>query len=38
MLKDADVIDHCFKDAGKAVKDKERARYEKLVKELGLVR
>ncbi|MBE5917857.1 MAG: hypothetical protein E7273_13580 [Pseudobutyrivibrio ruminis] len=36
LLKDADVIDHCFKDSSKPVKDKEQQRYEALCKELGL--
>ena len=36
LLKDADVIDHCFKDASKPVKEKELKRYEALCKELGL--
>lgn len=36
VLKDADVIDHCLKDASKAVKEKEQARYEKLCAEFGL--
>ena len=33
---DADVIDHCFKDASKPVKEKEQKRYDALCKELGL--
>lgn len=37
LLKDADVIDHCFKDSSKAVKEKEQVRYAKLRKELGLI-
>ena len=36
-LKDADVIDHCLKDASKAVKEKEHARYDKLCAEFGLI-
>lgn len=36
LLKDADVIDHCFKDSSKPVKEKEQQRYESLCKELGL--
>lgn len=36
VLKDADVIDHCLKDASKAVKEKEQARFESLCKEFGL--
>ena len=35
-LKDADVIDHCLKDASKAVKEKEQARFESLCSEFGL--
>ena len=35
-LKDADVIDHCLKDASKTVKEKEQARYDKLCAEFGL--
>ncbi len=35
VLKDADVIDHCLKDASKAVKEKEQARFESLCKEFG---
>ena len=37
LLKDADVIDHCFKDASKPVKEKEQKRYEALCKELELM-
>ena len=36
VLKDADVCHHCFSDTSKAVKEKEKARYDALVKELGL--
>ncbi|WP_026658186.1 HD domain-containing protein [Butyrivibrio sp. AC2005] len=36
LLKDADVIDHCFKDSSKPVKEKEQKRYDALCKELGL--
>lgn len=36
VLKDADVIDHCLKDASKSVKEKEQARFESLCKEFGL--
>ena len=36
LLKDADVIDHCFKDSSKPVKEKEQQRYDNLCKELGL--
>lgn len=35
-LKDADVIDHCLKDASKAVKEKEQARFDKLCAEFGM--
>lgn len=35
-LKDADVIDHCLKDASKEVKEKEQARFEKLCDEFGM--
>ena len=34
LLKDADVIDHCFKDTAKPVK--EQARYDKLCAEFGM--
>ena len=36
VLKDADVIDHCLKDASKPVKEKEQARFDKLCAEFGL--
>ena len=36
VLKDADVIDHCLKDASKAVKEKEQVRFDKLCAEFGL--
>ena len=36
LLKDADVIDHCFKDTSKPVKEKEQKRYELICKELGV--
>ena len=36
LLKDADVIDHCFKDLSKPIKEKEQKRYESLCKELGI--
>lgn len=35
-LKDADVLDHCFKDPTKEVKEKEMKRYLALRKEFGL--
>ena len=36
LLKDADVIDHCFKDPSKPVKEKEQTRYEAVCEELGI--
>ena len=36
VLKDADVIHHCFHDLSKPVKEKERVRFDALVKEFGL--
>lgn len=36
VLKDADVIHHCMNDISKPVKDKERARFEKLCSEFGM--
>ena len=36
LLKDADVIHHCFHDLSKPVKDKEKARYDSLCREFGL--
>ncbi|MBO7703803.1 MAG: HD domain-containing protein [Solobacterium sp.] len=36
VLKDADVIHHCFHDPSKAVKEKEQKRYDSLVREFGL--
>ena len=35
-LKDADVIHHCMNDLSKTVKEKERARFDKLCEEFGL--
>ena len=35
LLKDADVIHHCFNDVSKPVKEKEQARYESVCKEFG---
>ena len=35
-LKDADVIHHCMNDPSKAVKDKEKARFESLCREFGM--
>lgn len=34
-LKDADVLHHCLNDASKAVKDREKTRYEALSREFG---
>ena len=36
VLKDADVIHHCFNDLSKKVKDKEKARFAALIEEFGL--
>lgn len=36
LLKDADVIDHCFKDLSKPVKEKEQKRFDALCKELKI--
>ncbi len=36
LLKDADVIDHCFKDSSKPIKEKEQKRYDNLCEELGI--
>ena len=36
VLKDADVIHHCMNDLSKAVKDKEKARFDALCKEFGM--
>ena len=36
VLKDADVIHHCFNDLSKPVKDKEKVRFNMLIEELGL--
>lgn len=35
-LKDADVMHHCMNDPSKAVKEKEKARYESLCHEFGM--
>ena len=37
VLKDADVIHHCFHDPSKPVKDKEKERYNRLIREFGLM-
>ena len=37
VLKDADVIHRCMNDLSKTVKDKEKARYESLCKEFGML-
>ncbi len=36
VLKDADVIHHCMNDLSKAVKEKERARFEKMCAEFDI--
>ena len=36
VLKDADVIHHCMNDLSKAVKDKEKIRFENLCREFGM--
>ena len=36
VLKDADVIHHCMNDMSKPVKDRERARFERLCAEFGM--
>ena len=36
LLKDADVIHHTMNDTGKAIKDKEKERYDRICKEFGL--
>lgn len=36
VLKDADMVHHCFNDPSKEVKDKEKARYAAFRKEFGL--
>ncbi len=36
LLKDADVIHHTLNDTAKPVKEKEQARYDKIMKEFGL--
>lgn len=36
VLKDADVIHHCMNDLSRAVKDKEKARFENLCREFGM--
>ena len=36
VLKDADVIDHCFSDPTKEIKEKERPRFKKLCQDFGL--
>ncbi len=36
VLKDADVVHHCFNDPTKSVKEKEQARYDKLCAEFGI--
>ena len=36
LLKDADVVHHCMNDLSKAVKEKEKARFESLCKEFDM--
>jgi predicted hydrolase (HD superfamily) len=36
VLKDADAIHHCMNDLSKPIKDKEKARFEKLCDEFGM--
>ncbi len=36
LLKDADVIHHTLNDTSKAIKEKEQARYDRIMAELGL--
>lgn len=36
VLKDADVLHHCMNDPSKPVKEKERARYDKLCERSGM--
>lgn len=36
LLKDADVVHHCMNDLSKAVKEKEKLRFENLCKEFGI--
>ena len=36
VLKDADVIHHCMNDLSKAVKNKEKARFDSLCREFGM--
>ena len=36
VLKDADVIHHCMNDLSKEVKEKERARFDRLCEEFGM--
>ena len=36
LLKDADVIHHTMNDTGKAIKEKEQARYDRICEELRL--
>lgn len=36
LLKDADVISHTLNDPNKDVKDKEKARFERLCEEFGM--
>ena len=36
VLKDADVLHHCMNDPSKPVKEKERARFDKLCGSVGM--
>lgn len=36
LLKDADVVHHCMNDLSKAVKEREKVRFENLCKEFGM--
>ena len=37
VLKDADVISHCMNDISKPIKEKEKARFEKLCEEFQML-
>jgi hypothetical protein len=36
LLKDADVIHHTLNDTAKPVKEKEQARYDRIMEEFGI--
>ena len=36
LLKDADVIHHTLNDTAKPVKEKEQARYDRIMEEFGM--